>query len=133
MAPEEKEPVSDKTGDPLPEATTASGSGQSGEDSSSKPQEPSSSSEQQQQQQQQQPTPHQSAQIDSFAQRLDLKSNDIRSVGIAANELRDSVEAYHNANDYPYFIEKLVPVVVNLLKSVPVSFNTGTPEQVCII
>lgn len=77
-----------------------------------------------------QPSAPQTAQIDALAQRLDEKSNDMRLLGLAATELRDSVEAFQNSQDYPYFVEKLVPIILELLKTTPVSFNSGTPEQV---
>ncbi|KAK9477125.1 hypothetical protein V1514DRAFT_353659 [Lipomyces japonicus] len=67
--------------------------------------------------------------LDNCLQRLQDSSHDARFKLISASELRDSLELFHGAQEYPKFLEQSIPVLVQLLESVLPSFLTVSPEQ----
>ena len=49
-----------------------------------------------------------------------------------ATDLRDSIDAFQSNNDYESLLAKVLPEIIKLLETVPVSFSSTSPEHVCI-
>lgn len=66
---------------------------------------------------------------EGFASRLADPSIDLMSKGNIAVELRDSVEAHTVSADEELFVSQLLPEIMRLLSSVPVSMHARSPEN----
>lgn len=68
------------------------------------------------------------SQIDSFAQRLkeDVDSKTKHSI---VSELSDMIEAFSSPNEYEHYLSEFVPIYLELLNSVPVSFSSSSADH----
>lgn len=66
---------------------------------------------------------------EGFAGRLADPSIDLTSKGNIAVELRDSVEAHTVSADEEQFVSQLLPEIMQLLSTVPISMYTRSPEN----
>ena len=68
-------------------------------------------------------------QIDGFVSRLQAAENDYRESQAVLLELLDMIEAFNGATEYAYFLKNLVPVFIEKLNLVPISFVSGSAEN----
>lgn len=69
-----------------------------------------------------------SEQIDTFVSRL-KEDVDIKTKYSVVSELSDITEAYTGAADYEYYLSQLIPVYLELLNTIPVSFSSQSYEH----
>ncbi|KAI0464209.1 hypothetical protein LJB42_001813 [Komagataella kurtzmanii] len=67
-------------------------------------------------------------QLDDFATRLNA-AEDYQSKHSVLSEICDSLETFNAAQDYEYFLKSLIPLFIDVLKEVPVSFVANSPEN----
>ena len=67
-------------------------------------------------------------QLDTFIERL-RDSNDYRASLSVFSELLDMIETFNGATEYEYFLKNLVPIFINTLNDVPVSFKSQNLEH----
>jgi transformation/transcription domain-associated protein len=68
------------------------------------------------------------AQIDTFAQRL-KQDVDYKTKHSVLSELSDMIEALTSPNDYEYYLSHFIPIYINLLETVPISFSSQSFEH----
>ncbi|KAK9459333.1 uncharacterized protein V1516DRAFT_508906 [Lipomyces oligophaga] len=66
---------------------------------------------------------------DVYAQRLSDASSDLKTRLSVAIDLRDSLELFQAQQEYPRFLDKVMPVLISMLETIPTSFLTVAPEQ----
>lgn len=69
------------------------------------------------------------AHIDDFHQRLDVDEVVSNATYTTLVELLDLIESLQSPKEYPYFLEKLLPVFLRYIKEVPVSFKPNSIEH----
>ncbi|SCU80809.1 LAMI_0B03796g1_1 [Lachancea mirantina] len=69
------------------------------------------------------------AQIDDFVSNMTNSADDMASRYQGLSELCDIIEPLSSSPDYESFLRKTVPVFLNELSSVPVSFDSGSIEH----
>lgn len=69
------------------------------------------------------------AQLDKFVQRLKDAESDLKELQLILLELLDMIEAFNGATEYEYFLKNMVPIFLEKLENVPVSFESGSPEH----
>ncbi|KAF1808723.1 hypothetical protein P152DRAFT_497353 [Eremomyces bilateralis CBS 781.70] len=66
--------------------------------------------------------------LEAFAAKLDDPNLDVRIKCTVATELRDSIEIWCQGSSYATFVERFIPIFMNLLDGPPV-FMSNSPEQ----
>lgn len=67
--------------------------------------------------------------LDTYEAKLQDGSLDTRSKGVLLTELRDSIETWCQMPTYILFLQKLIPVFLEILSGAPV-FTSNSPEQI---
>lgn len=67
--------------------------------------------------------------LDAFASKLSDDSLDYTTKASVVSELCDMIEAFNGTQEYEYFLKVLVPVFLNLLNNVPVTFVSTSHEH----
>ena len=67
--------------------------------------------------------------LDAFVLKLEDKTLDLQTKHTLFSELCDTLETYHGAKEYEYFLKKIVDVFFDQLKIVPITFVSNSPEQ----
>ncbi|GMM30245.1 histone acetyltransferase [Martiniozyma asiatica (nom. inval.)] len=67
--------------------------------------------------------------LDNFVSKLEDNSIDYQEKHSLFSELCDTLETYIGANEYEYFLNKLLKVFFEHLKTVPISFVSNSLEQ----
>lgn len=68
-------------------------------------------------------------QLDTFVLRLNDAGNDYKELQSVFLELLDMIGAFNGAAEYEYFLKNMVPIFMQKLDDVPISFNSSSPEQ----
>lgn len=68
------------------------------------------------------------AQVDGFVSRLEA-SSEFQDQHSVLSEICDVLEAYSPVQEYSYFLEKLMPIFLSLLESVPISFDGNSNDH----
>lgn len=66
--------------------------------------------------------------IDTFAQRL-KDEQDLKTKFAIVSELSDLLESFTHAQDYEHYLSTFVPIYLDLLKTVPISFHSASFEH----
>ena len=68
--------------------------------------------------------------LDNFESKLKDPSVELKNKGALLTELRDQIETFCQPPTYGSFLEKFVPIFLDILSGSPV-FTSNTPEQIC--
>ncbi|ODV96782.1 hypothetical protein PACTADRAFT_39977 [Pachysolen tannophilus NRRL Y-2460] len=67
--------------------------------------------------------------LDGFASKLSDQSTDFKTKTSLLSELCDMIETFNGTQEYEYFLKTLVPIFLNNLESVPITFMSSTHEH----
>ena len=68
--------------------------------------------------------------LDGYESKLKDSSIDLKSKGLLLTELRDQIESWCQPPTYANFLEKFVPIFIDILSGSPV-FISDSPQQIC--
>jgi transformation/transcription domain-associated protein len=68
------------------------------------------------------------SQIDSFAERL-KEEVDSKTKHSIVSELSDMVEAFSSPTEYEHYLSQFIPIYIDLLNTIPVSFSSSSPDH----
>ncbi|CAN6608795.1 transcription-associated protein 1 [Trichomonascus vanleenenianus] len=67
--------------------------------------------------------------IETLVSRLADANVDYRQKLAIASDIRDGIDGFMAANEYEQFLSKVLPEILKLLETVPISFTSSSPEQ----
>lgn len=68
-------------------------------------------------------------QIEQFASRFRDDDATLQSRYSTLSELYDIMELLNSPEDYHFFLQAVIPLLLNQLKEVPISYDAHSPEQ----
>lgn len=67
--------------------------------------------------------------LEDIVKRLSIPDLETKSKVEAATALRDTLDLYTNGQIYPFFLKRVMPIFINILRG-PCIFLSNSPEQV---